>query len=634
MRQMLRRGAMLALVLILLLSHTMGVQAVGTEVAVNSYEELSIAVEQAEDMDTIIIASRIVIPVGSKLGDSSKRVIFDFTGGYLEYEQDYYFTTTSSLENISFSGARKSSVMPMLRVSGKVDIRNCEFKRANAGAVYTGNSSITFTDCTFTSNKGTYSAHLNIGNNATVILENCYLSYGVSTVRGGAIYLDYNTSYATLKNCIVTANESVYGGGIFNSGNLTLESTLLYNNHASTGGDDFCSTNEAYNLGSLEAMEQAFKDQNIAIKPLSWETSTDQNNGYEYYKLSYTASSSEPEEGGNTGGTEGGDPTNPEEGGETGGNEGGEPPDPDPSNPSEGGSDTGDEGGGSTNGEDNPTGGDTEGGNEGGSGDEQDPTTPPEDTEGGDPPTEGGSDAPDPSTPSNPEQGGSGGSTDNSQTDNSTTDNSDHSTTDNSSSTVTDNSDHSTTDNSESTSSSTVDNSSRVSNTDNSSVDNSSSRSESSRTENSNNTTTYNYYTAEDEGSQAAPVAPQGGSQPITVNVSVPQADRPQRAAQEPVEATGTQDQGVDQNIHIDAEGVDVIYEYTADGVSISISSNKGSESPTEAVEAMAVSSSTLPSETPTEAPRGSESWVDYATLILLAVLVLGELRDKFKKNA
>lgn len=196
MRKMLRRGAMLALVLIMLLSHTMGVQAVGTEVVVNSYEELSIAVEQAEDMDTIIIASRIVIPVGSKLGDSSKRVIFDFTGGYLEYAQDYYFTATSSLENISFSGAKKSSLMPMLRVSGKVDIKNCEFKRANAGAVYTGNSSITFTDCTFTSNEGTYSAHLNIGNDATVILENCYLGYGVSTARGGAIYLDYNTSYA------------------------------------------------------------------------------------------------------------------------------------------------------------------------------------------------------------------------------------------------------------------------------------------------------------------------------------------------------------------------------------------------------------------------------------------------------
>lgn len=271
-----------------------------------------------------------------------------------------------------------------------------------------------------------------------------------------------------------------------------------------------------------------------------------------------------------------------------------------------------------------------EGGNEGGSGDEQDPTTPPEDTEGddptdptnpeegGDPPTEGGSDAPDPSTPSKPEQGGSGGSTDNSQTDNSTTDNSDHSTTDNS----------------ESASSSTVDNSSRVSNTDNSSVDNSSSRSESSKTENSNNTTTYNYYTAEDKGFQAAPVAPQGGSQPVTVNVSVPQADQPQRAAQEPVEAPATQDQRVEQNIHIEGEGIDLVYDYSESGVSISISSSKGSESPTEAVEAMAVSSSTLPSGTPTEAPRGSGSWVDYATLILLAVLVVGELRDKFNKKA
>lgn len=635
MRKMLRRGAMLALVLILLLSHTMEALAISPKepsVIVNSYGLLYTEIAEAKSGDVIGIRGTILIPSGITLDAGYRDIELRRmeVGAKLVFAGNPDYSIETKINSFIFNGNAPNvgGDSAFLEVNGTAIFDGCTFydcyngEGGTGGAMYVASGDVKLHNCDFKSCSAKYGSHIYNASSDVLQIENCTFSDGWANEEGGAIYLSNPVGTTYVRDTTIFSNHARIGGGLSNYGSIILSNSLIYQNEVTIQGADIANLGSMNNSDTAEVYDKLLSDKGLYFVGWQDDINTSVGGSGEYLKFGVSDEK----------------PTPPEEGGETGGTEDGEPSEPDPSNPSEGGDGTGDEGGGSTGGEDNPTGGDTEGG----SGDEQDPTTPPEDTEGGDSPTEGGSGDPDPSTSSNPEQGSSGGSTDSSQTDNSTTDSSDHSdhsTTDNSSSTVTDSSDHSTTDNSESTISSTVDNSSRVSNTDNSSVDNSSvdnssSRSESSRMENSNNTTTYNYYTAEDEGSQAAPVAPQSGSQPITVNVSVPQADQPQRAAQEPVAATGTQDQRVDQNIHIEAEGVDVIYEYTADGVSIAISSNKGSESPTEAVEAMAVSSSTLPSETPTEAPRGSESWVDYATLILLAVLVLGELRDKFSKKA
>lgn len=627
MKTKLRRVAILALVLVLLTSNTIGAQASTTEYSASSYEELVVALEQAENMDTIAISSVIVIPKGSTLGDSSKQVIIKYEGSaYMELELDNDFTATSTITNLIFDGELGTSLYPMLRARGKADFVNCTFKGASKGTVYSGYADLSFTGCTFSYNEGTYGGHFNAGYNTTAVFDRCSFSYGTSTTKGGGIHIDSSTSYVTLRNCIITANESVYGGGIYNDGNLTLENTLLYNNHASTGGDDLCTSTATYDLGTLEAMEQEFRDQSILIKPLSWETSTAEGYGYECYKLLYTTATTEeptdPGEGDNTDGdTEDGDTTTPEDP-DTGDNE--EPTTPD------GGDDT------------------------------TDPSTPPD--EGGD--NGSGEDPVEPDTPSDTEQGDN---IDNSVTDNSGTDNSDHSSTDNSTTdnSITDNSqsstdnsvtDNSTTDNStvdnstvdnsstdnsthtednsgsgnttdNSTHSSTTDNSQHSSTVDNSSVvsntDNSSSRSESSNTENSNNTTTYNYYqTEQDKGSTGAP---QSISQPITINVTVPQAKEPETGTQEPTEAS----QSIAQNIHIEAEGVNVKYEYTADGVSISISPYIAPESPTEAD---IIPTAYSPVEMPQEPAESPINWVDYVSMILLAILVLSELRDRWMR--
>ena len=215
------------------------------------------------------------------------------------------------------------------------------------------------------------------------------------------------------------------------------------------------------------------------------------------------------------------------------------------------------------------------------------------------PPTED----PKPSTPSNADQTGGGDTT---------TDNSDHSTTDNSQH-------NSTTSNSSSVGGNTT-NTSSVSNTDNS-------RSESSRTENSNNSSTVNNYYQQDK--QEPATASTNASQPVNVTVpvtvSTPEAKGSYRATTEAPESTSI----ADKNINIEAKGVDVKLEITGDSYNISISATEGQESQIQPVNEV----STVNAPESTTEPQRSPNWIEYITVILLAVLVGLEIKDKLHKE-
>ena len=217
--------------------------------------------------------------------------------------------------------------------------------------------------------------------------------------------------------------------------------------------------------------------------------------------------------------------------------------------------------------------------------------------------TEPSTEDPKPSTPSNADQTGGGDTT---------TDNSDHSTTDNSQH-------NSTTNNSSSVGGNTT-NSSSVSNTDNS-------RSESSRTENSNNSSTVNNYYQQDK--QEPATASTNASQPVNVTVpvtvSTPEAKGSDRATTEAPESTSI----ADKNINIEAKGVDVKLEITGDSYNISISAPEGQESQIQPVNEV----STVNAPESTTEPQRSPNWVEYITVLLLAVLVGLEIKDKLHKE-
>ncbi len=545
-KRKLRRVAIIALVLVLLCS-TLGVQAEtgAPAVTVSSYEELVNAIEQASNLDTVLIGAVIQIPEGASLGDGSKTVILKSSGGYMEIVENTQSEEITSFTGLIFDGAGKELLAPYLRITGAVSITGCTFKNCGVnGAINMSYASCTIKNSSFKDNKSNYGAHILIGYKSTVDISNSSFTGGIATVRGGGIYLDDPTSTATLTECTITGNVGAYGGGIANWGSLTLENTLLYANTASVGGADLFSTG-SYSMESIEDSKEFYHE--AGIEPLSWESDyVDPDYGATCIKLSYEEYIAPVE------------PTDPEKP-DTGDSSDPEPTDPKPTEPDK-------------------------------------PDT-----------TEPSTEDPKPSTPSNADQTGGGDTT---------TDNSDHSTI---TSTI-DNSQHNSTTNSSSSVGGNTTNSSSVSNTDNS-------RSESSRTENSNNSSTVNNYYQQDK--QEPATASTNASQPVNVTVpvtvSTPEAKGSDTATTEAPESSSI----ADKNINIEAKGVDVKLEITGDSYNISISAPEGQESQIQPVNEV----STVNAPESTTEPQRSPNWVEYITVILLAVLVGLEIKDKLHKE-
>lgn len=573
-KRKLRRVAIVALVLVLL-CNTLGVQAEtgAPAVTVSSYEELVNAIDQASNLDTILIGAVIWIPEGASLGDSSKTVILKSSGGYMEIVENTQSEEITSFTGLIFDGAGKELLAPYLRITGAVNITGCTFRNCGVnGAINMSYASCTIKNSSFKDNKSDYGANVLIGYKSTVDISNSSFTGGIATVRGGGIYLDDPTSTATLTECTITGNVGAYGGGIANWGSLTLENTLLYANTASVGGADLFSTG-SYSMESIEDSKEFYHE--AEIEPLSWESDyIDPDYGATCIKLSYEEyiAPVEPIEPVDPEPTEPStpDPVTPPSGGETGKTDQ-EPTDPPKVEPSD---------------TENPSSGENEG--------NKDTEIPPT--------TDTGEDKKDNSI-SEPSKDPDSSQTKEEQEVNNV-----------------DNSQHNSTTNNRSSVGGNTTNSSSVSNTDNS-------RSESSRTENSNNSSTVNNYYQQDK--QEPATASTNASQPVNVTVpvtvSTPEAKGSNRATTEAPESTSI----ADKNINIEAKGVDVKLEITGDSYNISISAPEGQESQIQPVNEV----STVNAPESTTEPQRSPNWVEYITMLLLAVLVGLEIKDKLHKE-
>lgn len=123
-KRKLRRVAIVALVLVLL-CNTLGVQAEtgAPAVTVSSYEELVNAIDQASNLDTILIEAVIWIPEGASLGDSSKTVILKSSGGYMEIVENTQSEEITSFTGLIFDGAGKELLAPYLRITAPLNVQ-------------------------------------------------------------------------------------------------------------------------------------------------------------------------------------------------------------------------------------------------------------------------------------------------------------------------------------------------------------------------------------------------------------------------------------------------------------------------------------------------------------------------------
>lgn len=576
-KRKLRRVAIVALVLVLL-CNTLGVQASTKKddptVIVKDYGSLYTAIAEAKDNDVIGIQGTITIPAIVDLNMSENKAVIlrrMEAGAKLVVSGDYGADNKASFRMISFDGnsTEVGGTEPFVEINGNAYFSMCDF-----------------TECFNQSDNG---GAINISS-GEVELSSCSFdgnsaSYGSHIFNSGTLLVNsctlkggwademggaiYNRGTLTVKGTEIKENNARIGGGIYNNSSLEVDNSLIWSNTATVQGTDIANEG-TYTNSTTEEQFDSWLDY-YKLYYAGWEDDTNTSVGGSGDYLKFLTATEKPTKP---------DPTEPVD------PEPIEPSTPDPVTPPSGGDE------GKTDPE--PT--------------DPAPTDPeptdPKPTEPDKPDTtEPSTEDPKPSTPSNADQTGGGDTT---------TDNSDHSTTDNSQH-------NSTTSNSSSVGGNTT-NTSSVSNTDNS-------RSESSRTENSNNSSTVNNYYQQDK--QEPATASTNASQPVNVTVpvtvSTPEAKGSDRATTEAPESTSI----ADKNINIEAKGVDVKLEITGDSYNISISAPEGQESQIQPVNEV----STVNAPESTTEPQRSPNWVEYITMLLLAVLVGLEIKDKLHKE-
>lgn len=576
-KRKLRRVAIVALVLVLL-CNTLGVQASTKKddptVIVKDYGSLYTAIAEAKDNDVIGIQGTITIPAIVDLNMSENKAVIlrrMEAGAKLVVSGDYGADNRASFRMISFDGnsTEVGGTEPFVEINGNAYFSMCDF-----------------TECFNQSDNG---GAINISS-GEVELNSCSFdensaSYGSHIFNSGTLLVNsctlkggwademggaiYNRGTLTVKGTEIKANNARIGGGLYNNSSLEVDNSLIWSNTATVQGTDIANEG-TYTNSTTEEQFDSWLDY-YKLYYAGWEDDTNTSVGGSGDYLKFLTATEKPTKP---------DPTEPVDPEPT------EPPTPDPVTPPSGGDE------GKTDPE--PT--------------DPAPTDPeptdPKPTEPDKPDTtEPSTEDPKPSTPSNADQTGGGDTT---------TDNSDHSTTDNSQH-------NSTTSNSSSVGGNTT-NTSSVSNTDNS-------RSESSRTENSNNSSTVNNYYQQDK--QEPATASTNASQPVNVTVpvtvSTPEAKGSYTATTEAPESTSI----ADKNINIEAKGVDVKLEITGDSYNISISAPEGQESQIQPVNEV----STVNTPESTTEPQRSPNWIEYITVILLAVLVGLEIKDKLHKE-
>lgn len=584
-KRKLRRVAIVALVLVLL-CNTLGVQASTKKddptVIVKDYGSLYTAIAEAKDNDVIGIQGTITIPAIVDLNMSENKAVIlrrMEAGAKLVVSGDYGADNKASFRMISFDGNSTDvgGTEPFVEINGNAYFSMCDFTECfnqsdNGGAINISSGEVELSSCSFDENSASYGSH--IFNSGTLLVNSCTLKGGWADEMGGAIY---NRGTLTVKGTEIKANNARIGGGIYNNSSLEVDNSLIWSNTATVQGTDIANEG-TYTNSTTEEQFDSWLDY-YKLYYAGWEDDTNTSVGGSGDYLKFLTATEKPAKPAQT------EPVDPEPT---------EPSTPDPVTPPSGG----DEGKTDPDPTDpTPT-------------EPTDPTpidpepTDPKPTEPDKPnTTEPSTEDPKPSTPSNADQTGGGDTT---------TDNSDHSTTDNSQH-------NSTTSNSSSVGGNTT-NTSSVSNTDNS-------RSESSRMENSNNSSTVNNYYQQDK--QEPATASTNASQPVNVTVpvtvSTPEAKGSNTATPEAPETTSI----ADKNINIEAKGVDVKLEITGDSYNISISASEGQESQIQPVNEV----STVNTPESTTEPQRSPNWIEYITVILLAVLVGLEIKDKLHKE-
>lgn len=202
-------------------------------VTVSTFEELTAAIEAADDGDMIAVSQTILVNGESIFTEKSITIVRS-----VEFESGYMFSAKGgSIIGLNFqSSGTKNDIF---LISGQLQdmyFEDCLFDGGNAGLALnifapTQPSSVTIVDCEFSN---CYGNAVGAKAKTDVTLNSCYVHDNYAIDASGAIQ---SSGQLTLNECIIKLNTSVANAGVFSTGTLTISNCEIKDNIATNEYD-------------------------------------------------------------------------------------------------------------------------------------------------------------------------------------------------------------------------------------------------------------------------------------------------------------------------------------------------------------------------------------------------------------
>ncbi|WP_317853943.1 hypothetical protein [Chakrabartyella piscis] len=289
----------LSLVMVFFTCTIVQVQAVDAEqeeeiIQVHDFDELRLAMEEAEDGDTIGIAAYIDIHDGVALGYPDKHLTLKRmdTGSDTGLIYSSEPGASCQFDNVTFDGADIESDSFVIAY-GEAYFYDCTFINCHnpyAGGAMQIRSGNTYLErCTFQDNSSSTGGHIAVTWEVSLNLVDCVLQGGSSVERGGAINIGNAEATCHIEGCTIIDNESgKIGGAISNSGSLTLDNTKIIYNTAPNGGADVASEGTFEPEMKTSIIQGIYGQEEVIV--LGWiedQFATESSDHFTYWKIEY-----------------------------------------------------------------------------------------------------------------------------------------------------------------------------------------------------------------------------------------------------------------------------------------------------------------------------------------------------------
>lgn len=248
-----------------------------TNFIVANYTELKTALGSSKNGDIITIMGEVPISNNLTIGNEEKQLIiarFDANSSL------YLKAGDSTFNYCTFEGNGIKTTNSMIKMEGGTQtFNNCTFQNCGSSESLFGNGAFggaakvlsgsgVFNECSFTGNYGSIGGSIAVTGEGKVYLNQCTIKDGGAGSYGGAVANLSNLATCEIVGGVITGNQvNDFGGGIGNSGTITVTGTKLYGNSAVNGGADVANRGSGNTIltDTVEQLNELFSNDNIQV---------------------------------------------------------------------------------------------------------------------------------------------------------------------------------------------------------------------------------------------------------------------------------------------------------------------------------------------------------------------------------